>query len=281
METPAIRCRDLTALHAAGAGIDGLDLEVGRGEVFGFLGPNGAGKSTTIRLLLDLLRPTRGTAEALGVEVRAGGAELRRRIGYLPGDLELFPRETGRSTLEFFAALYGRPPVLRDEALSRLGFPTAAYDRPIATYSTGMRQMLGLTIAFQHDPELLVLDEPTTGLDPVVRDAFLELVRGARARGRTVFLSSHVLEEVERVADRVGLIARSRLRLVATLDELRAKRPRRVTVLRRSGAREEFEHAGPVAPLLKALAVADVADVRIESASLDAVFRAAVAEAAS
>lgn len=281
MEASAILCRGLTALHAPGVGVADLDLFVRRGEVFGFLGPNGAGKTTTIRLLLDLLRPERGTAELLGVEVRTGGPELRRRIGFLPGDLALFPGTTGRGTLELFSALQGRPPVLRDEALRRLGFPAAALDRPTRTYSTGMRQMIGLVVAFQHDPELLILDEPTTGLDPVVREAFLSLVRDARDRGRTVFLSSHILDEVERTADRVGLIAGSKLRLVASLDDLRRRAPRLVTVVRKNGVTERFEHAGPVGPLLHALASEVVVDVRIEPASLDSVFRAAIAEGAA
>ncbi len=278
MEAPAILCRGLTALHAPGAGVADLDLSVRQGEVFGFLGPNGAGKTTTIRLLLDLLRPERGTAELLGVDVRKGGPELRRRIGFLPGDLALFPGTSGRETLALFSALQDRPPVLRDEALRRLGFPTAALDRPTRTYSTGMRQMIGLVVAFQHDPELLVLDEPTTGLDPVVREAFLSLVRDARDRGRTVFLSSHILEEVERTADRVGLIAGSRLKLTASLEDLRRRLPRLVTVVRKDGGIERFEHTGPVGPLLHDLATEAAADVRIEPASLDAVFRAAVRE---
>ncbi|HYC77824.1 MAG TPA: ABC transporter ATP-binding protein [Planctomycetota bacterium] len=279
MTAPALRCVGLTALHAPDAGVEDLDLEVRVGEVFGFLGPNGAGKTTTIRLLLDLLRPDRGSAEVLGVETRAGGPELRRRIGFLPGDLALFPRTTGRRTLELFAALQRAAPVRREATLDRLGFPRDALDRAVRTYSTGMRQMIGLTIAFQHDPELLVLDEPTTGLDPMVRDGFLDLVREARARGRTVFLSSHVLTEVERVADRVALIARSRLRLTATLDELRARRPRTVTVIRRDGTRETWEHAGDPDPLLRRLAEERPLDVLIEPATLDAVFRAAVSEA--
>jgi ABC-2 type transport system ATP-binding protein len=280
MDDAAIRCRGLTALHAPGAGVDRLDLEVRRGEVFGFLGPNGAGKSTTIRLLLDLLRPASGTAEILGIEVRRGGPELRRRLGYLPGDLALFPGATGAEVLALFADLHGGRAPLREDVLARLGFPAAALRRAVRTYSTGMRQMIGLAVALQHEPEVLVLDEPTTGLDPVVRDAFVGLVRDARTRGRTVFLSSHVLEEVERTADRVGLIATSRLRLVASLEELRARAPRVVSVVRRDGSLERFEHSGPVAPLLHALAAEAPHDVRIEPASLDAVFRAALTEAA-
>jgi ABC-2 type transport system ATP-binding protein len=276
MGEAAIRCVGLTALHAPRTGVEDLDLLVERGEVFGFLGPNGAGKTTVIRLLLDLLRPDRGRAEILGVEARAGGPELRRRIGYLPSDLALFPRVTGRRTLELFSSLYGLPPVRRDATLDLLGFPRPALDRAVRTYSSGMRQMIGLAIAFQHDPDLLILDEPTTGLDPLVRGAFLDLVRDAKARRKTVFLSNHVLDEVERVADRVGLIARARLRTVATLDELRARAPRVVGVRRAGGAYESSEHSGPLGPLLTRLgADPSVVDVRIEPASLEAIFKRA------
>ena len=205
-----------------------LDLSVPRGEVFGFLGPNGAGKTTTIRLLLDLLRPDRGRAVVLGEEVRKGGAALRARIGLPAGrPRSLSARHRGRDPRFLLAACRGGRPVRRDEVLAALGFPAAALARAgPKTYSTGMRQMIGITIAFQHDPELLILDEPTTGLDPLVRGAFLDLLRAARARGATVFLSSHVLDEVDRVADRVGLIANAKLRLVEGVAELRRRWPR-------------------------------------------------------
>jgi len=277
---PAIECRGLTLYHGKTPGVVDLDLVVERGEVFGFLGPNGAGKTTTLRLLLDLLRPDRGSARVLGEEVRAGGARLRRRIGYLPGDLALFPWATGAETLELFARLQDRPPARRDETLERLGFPRPALDRAVRTYSTGMRQAIGIALAFQHDPEVLVLDEPTTGLDPMVRESFLDLVRDARARGATVLLSSHVLSEVDRVADRVGLIARSRLRLVEEVEALRRRWPRRVTVRLRDGSQRVFEEAGEMGALLDRLRALDPVDVEIAPASLEEVFRAVVAEAA-
>jgi ABC-2 type transport system ATP-binding protein len=277
-EDLAIRCEGLTRYHGATPGVVDLDLEVPRGEVFGFLGPNGAGKTTTIRLLLDLLRPDRGRAVVLGSEVRAGGPALRARIGYLPGDLALFPRSTGREILDFFARLQWRAPVLRDGVLAALGFPESALDRRSRTYSTGMRQMIGIAIAFQHAPELLVLDEPTTGLDPLVRDAFLGLVADARARGATVFLSSHVLAEVDRVADRVGLVAGARLRLVEAVSEVRRKWPRRVWVRSRDGVEHAFDSDEPVAALLGRISALDPEDVEVRRAGLDSVFRSVVGE---
>jgi ABC-2 type transport system ATP-binding protein len=274
----AIRCEGLTRFHGATPGVVDLDLEVPRGVVFGFLGPNGSGKTTMIRLLLDLLRPDRGRAAVLGKEVRAGGAALRARIGYLPGDLGLPARATGLQVLDLFARLQGRPPAHRAEVLGALGFPEAALLRRTRTYSTGMRQMIGIATAFQHGPELLVLDEPTTGLDPLVRDAFLGLVDRARARGATVFLSSHVLDEVDRVADRVGLIAGARLRIEEDVGALRRSWPRRVWMRLRDGTVREFESAGPIGPLLDELRALDPAELEIRRAGLDQVFRTIVRE---
>jgi ABC-2 type transport system ATP-binding protein len=275
-ESLAIRCEGLTRYHGRTPGIVDLDLSVPRGEVFGFLGPNGAGKTTTIRLLLDLLRPDAGSAVVLGEEVRDGGSRLRSRIGYLPGDLALIPGATGRHTLDFFSRLQGRAPVRRAEVLSALGFPETALRRRTRTYSTGMRQMIGITIALQHDPELLILDEPTTGLDPIVRGAFLDLVRAARGRGVTTFLSSHVLDEVDRVADRVGLVAQAKLRLVDTMADLRRTWPRQVRVRLRDGTEQDFESSAPIPELLEDLRRLDPLDVQVGHAGLEAVFHAIV-----
>ncbi len=253
--------------------VSNLDLEVQTGEVFGFLGPNGAGKTTTIRSLLDLLRPQTGRVEVLGVEVRAGGGALRSRIGYLPGDLALFPFLTGRQTLVLFEQLNKRADVLRDHVLETLGFPRDALDRKVRTYSTGMRQMLGVTCAMQHDPELLVLDEPTTGLDPLVRTALLGLLREHAAKGRTVFLSSHVLAEVEDSADRVGLIHRGVLHLVENISTLRERLPRQVVLRHLDGRKEAFSHTGSPRELIDRLNPDMLSDLEIRPADLGAVFR--------
>jgi ABC-2 type transport system ATP-binding protein len=200
--------------------LDGLDLEVEAGEIFGFLGPNGAGKSTAIRVLLDVLRPTSGRAEVFGVAPREGGPGLRSRIGYLPGEL-IVPdaRRTAGELLGYLADLRGGRGVDRIAPLAeRFGLDL---DRPIRGLSKGNKQKVGVIQAFAHDPELLVLDEPTSGLDPLLQREFLDLVREHRDRGATVFMSSHVLSEVEDVAGRVAIIRAGR---IVDLDDVRTLR---------------------------------------------------------
>jgi ABC-2 type transport system ATP-binding protein len=225
--TAAIRADGLTKFYGRERGVAGLDFEVKAGEVFGFLGPNGAGKTTTIRLMLDLIRPTRGRIEVFGAEPRRDVA-LRRRMGYLPGDLRLYERLTARELFTYFARLrglhdLGRAPTLADHLELEL-------DRPLHALSKGNRQKVGLVQAFMHSPDLLVLDEPTAGLDPLIQQTFYELVAAVKSDGATVFLSSHVLPEVQHVADRVALIRGGRLVLVAGVDELRARALARVEV---------------------------------------------------
>jgi ABC-2 type transport system ATP-binding protein len=206
----------------------GLELEVERGEVFGFLGPNGAGKSTTIRLLLDLIRPTAGRATLLGKDSRADGVEVRRRVGYLPGDLRLFDRLTGREQLDSLARLRGgHGSVLQDELVERFQVPL---DRPIRELSKGNRQKVGVVQAFMHRPDLVVLVEPTGGLDPLLQEEFRLLLRETVADGRTAFLSSHSLDEVQHVCDRVGIIRAGRLIGVDAVDSLRDRALRHVRI---------------------------------------------------
>jgi ABC-2 type transport system ATP-binding protein len=206
----------------------GLDLRVERGEIFGYLGPNGAGKSTTIRLLLDLIRPTAGRAAVLGFDTRADGTEARRHVGYLPGDLRLADRLTGSAQLESFARLRGHvDAALRDELCERLG---VVLDRPIRQLSRGNRQKIGIVQAFMHRPDLVVLDEPTAGLDPLLQNEMRTLLRETAARGATVFLSSHSLDEVQHVANRVGVIRSGRLVDVDEVESLRERSLRHVTI---------------------------------------------------
>ena len=205
--------------------LESLDLELRPGEVFGLIGPNGAGKTTTMRLLLDILRPTSGEARVLGLDPRAGSAGLRRRIGFLPGELRLEGRITARTALEQFAAISGPvEPGGIDRLAERLGLDLG---RRVGQLSKGNKQKLGIIQAFMHRPELLVLDEPTSGLDPLVQQEFLALVGEAAAAGQTVLLSSHVLSEVERSADRVGILHRGRLVKVGTVTGLRLTRRRK------------------------------------------------------
>jgi ABC-2 type transport system ATP-binding protein len=205
-----------------------LDLRVERGEVFGYLGPNGAGKSTTIRLFLDLIRPTSGRASLLGLDSRSDGVSARERIGYLPGDLRLADRLTGREQLGSLARLRSHvDATLRDELCERLG---VVLDRPIRQLSRGNRQKIGIVQAFMHRPDLVVLDEPTAGLDPLLQNEMRALLRETAERGATVFLSSHSLDEVQHVADRVGIIRSGRLVDVDAVESLRERSLRHVTV---------------------------------------------------
>jgi ABC-2 type transport system ATP-binding protein len=228
MDGPAIVTRALTKTYGRARGVADLDLEVRPGEVFGYLGPNGAGKTTTLRLLLDLIRPTRGSATVLGLDSHREGRAIRRRVGYLPGDLRLYVSLSGRELLDYFGHLRGAIPRERAEALARR--LDCDLGREIRALSSGNRQKLGLIQAFMSDPELLILDEPTNGLDPLVQQTFYELVLEARAAGRTVLLSSHILPEVERVCDRVGILREGRLVAVESIADLRARAVRRVEI---------------------------------------------------
>jgi len=205
-----------------------LDLRVEPGEVFGYLGPNGAGKSTTIRLLLGLIEPSGGTATLFGLDSWRQVVEAHRRVGYLPGDLRLSDRLTGREQLESLARLRGGVDErLRAALCERLG---VVLDRPIRQLSKGNRQKLGIVQAFMHRPELVVLDEPTTGLDPLLQSEVRALIRETARDGRSVFLSSHSLDEVQHVADRVGIIRSGRLADVDTVESLRERSLRHVAI---------------------------------------------------
>jgi ABC-2 type transport system ATP-binding protein len=235
---PAIETAGLTKFYGAQRGIEDLDLRVEPGEVFGYLGPNGAGKTTTIRLLLDLIRPTRGRASIVGHDVTAESVEARRLTGYLPGEL----RPPAQSTAVGFLAYLGR---LRggvewrviEELAERLDLDLG---RRIGDLSKGNKQKVGVVAAFMHDPAVLILDEPTTGLDPIRQEDVLDLVRERAAAGRTVFLSSHELDQVEHVAGRVGIVRDGRLVAVESIAELKERAIRKVEV-RLAGAADGIE----------------------------------------
>ncbi len=217
--TSIIRTERLTKAYGEHRGIIDVDLEVAEGEVFGFLGPNGAGKTTTIRTLLDLIRPTSGRAFVFDVETTVDPVSIHRRIGYIPGEFSLYDRLTGGQTLAYFANLRGGVDRAYQQALiDRFEIdPT----RKFKELSKGNKQKIGLVIALQHRPELLILDEPTSGLDPLVQQSFYALVREAQADGRTVFLSSHILSEVERTCDRVAIIRDGRIVKTDSVEGLR------------------------------------------------------------
>jgi ABC-2 type transport system ATP-binding protein len=227
--TIAIEAVDLTKYYGDTPGIVDLDLEVMAGEIFGFLGPNGAGKSTTIRTFLDLLHPSSGTVTILGYDSHEESVEIRRRTGYLPGDLSMYNDMTAREMLRYFSSLRGVDTTARVEELAdRLQLDL---DIKIGSYSSGNRQKVGIVQAFMADPELLILDEPSTGLDPLMQQEFYQMLDEVRQAGNTVFLSSHVLPEVERTADRIGIVRNSRLVTVQTVDDLKAKARRHFQIV--------------------------------------------------
>jgi len=214
-----IRTEKLTKSYGSHRGIIDVDLSVEQGEVFGFLGPNGAGKTTTIRTFLDLIRPTSGKASVFGIESSADPVAIHRRIGYIPGEFALYDRLTGKQTLEYFANLRGGvDPAYQASLIERFDLDPS---RRFREYSKGNKQKVGVVIALQHRPELLVLDEPTAGLDPLVQQTFFTTLRETVADGATVFLSSHILSEVEKSCDRVAIIREGRLAKVGTVDALR------------------------------------------------------------
>lgn len=285
----AIDARELTKTFGAQRGIDAVDLAVEPAQIYGFLGPNGAGKSTTIRILMGLYRPSRGTARVLGHDCQADSVAVHRRTGYLPGELALPAALTGREVLTRFARVRGmRDTTYRDALIERFG---AELDRPIRALSKGNRQKIGLVAAFMHRPELLVLDEPTSGLDPLLQEEFSALLRETADEGRTVLLSSHDLAEVQRVVHRLSIIKQGKIIISGTVDELRAHAPRTfevtfgepVTADRFDGLEglQAVELApnrlrllvrGPIAPCLKAVAALDPIDLQARPVDLDELF---------
>jgi ABC-2 type transport system ATP-binding protein len=285
----AIETRQLTKTYGHTRGITDVSLEVREGEVFGLLGPNGAGKTTTLRLLLDFIRPTSGSASVLGLDSRRSAVEIHRRIGYLPGELALYPKMTGEQLLAFIAQLSGVPMPPKATALAdRLDLDLS---RPIGTLSKGNKQKVGIVQAFAFDAELLILDEPTSGLDPLMQDEFHHLVSEAVADGRTVLLSSHRLDEVQRIADRVGIVRDGKLVVVEDVGVLRAKALRQLTfhfaapvgaehfiglagvdTVESSGDRVRLSVHGSLDAVVKAAAKHEVVDLVAEEGDLDAVF---------
>jgi ABC-2 type transport system ATP-binding protein len=289
--TAIIQTEKLTKYYGSHLGIVDVDLEVTEGEVFGFLGPNGAGKTTTIRTVLDLIRPTSGRALVFGIESTVDPVAIHRRIGYIPGEFTLYDRLTGGQTIEYFANLRGGV----DRAYQGSLIDRFEIDpkRRFREYSKGNKQKIGLVIALQHRPELLILDEPTSGLDPLVQQSFFALVHEARAEGRTTFLSSHILSEVERTADRVAIIRDGRIAKIDSVEGLRDLAHHQVE-LRFSGPvpTAEFEGlpgvsevvaddhvlrmrvSGPITPVVRAAARYELLDFVSREPTLEETFLA-------
>ncbi len=290
MSVPAIETAGLTKFYGSQRGIEDLDLRVERGEVFGYLGPNGAGKTTTIRLLLDLIRPTRGSAAVAGLDVQAQSLEARRLTGYLPGELKPPSQSTAIGFLSYLGRLRGGVDRRAIEQLaSRLELDL---ERRIGDLSKGNKQKVGIVAAFMHDPELLILDEPTSGLDPLRQQDVLDLIRERAAAGRTVFLSSHELDQVEHVAERVGIVREGRLVAVEAIAALKERAARKVEVrlaastegadglrnvpgvraFSRDGDVVRLEIQGSMDPLIKELAKLPVQTFTSEPLELDEIF---------
>lgn len=287
--TAAIETVGLTKTYGPTQAVVELDLRVERGEVFGFLGPNGAGKTTTIRMLMALQRPTGGRAVVLGLDCQRDSLAAHRRVGYMPGDLELYPRMTGQQHIDWFARARGEcEHRVVQELVERFG---VVLDRPAKELSKGNRQKVGLVLALMHAPELLILDEPTSGLDPLMQNEFERFVRESVTDGRTVFLSSHELDEVQRLADRVAIIKDGQLIATDSVDSLRQSAPQKVeatfrqaihrqlfaaiegvTVTDCEGPRIALEVTGRLGPVLKLIAEHDPVDVISRHADLDELF---------
>ncbi|HSK93544.1 MAG TPA: ABC transporter ATP-binding protein [Candidatus Angelobacter sp.] len=287
--TPMISTRGLTKHYGGISALDDLTLDVRPGEIFGFLGPNGAGKSTMIRTLLGYLHPTAGSATVLGLDITTDSVEIRSRTGYLPGGVALYDSMTGEQVLDYLARLQGRGAYRRDELVERLQMPRADLRRRVRDYSRGMRQKIGVIQALQHEPELAILDEPTEGLDPLMQQSFYGILGDLRAEGRTIFFSSHVLSEVERVCDRVAIIRHGRLMAVHEVRELLAHRRRKVSIRWRGAAPDAGTLPGlvdvtidgdrlfgtlqgDVSEFVRAVASPSLEDLTIEPASLEEAF---------
>lgn len=276
--------------------LDNLSLEVREGEIFGFLGPNGAGKTTTIRLLLDLIRPTGGSATIFGKDVRQQSVEIHKQIGFLPGELNLWKGRTALEVVKYLANVRGDAPAQVKEAKTlaeRLKFDLS---KKVREYSTGNKRKLGLIIAMMHKPQLLILDEPTSGLDPLMQQIFNQMMLETRADGRTVFLSSHVLSEVQAICDRVGILRDGQLKAVEDVEKLthvdfrhvemrfrdaipQAWLPRLQSLegakqLEANGKTLKLQLIGDFDPLLRVVSDGYLEDMRIHEPSLEDIFLA-------
>jgi ABC-2 type transport system ATP-binding protein len=273
------------------AAVSDVSLTVDTGESFGYLGPNGAGKTTTIRCLLGFITPSAGTMRVLGKDVRHDLMQILDDVGYLPGEFGLWPAMTGREVLDYLGELHPHSPHRRDELLERFELSQADLDRQVRHYSRGMRQKIGLIQAFQHEPVLVILDEPTEGLDPLMQDRFIGLLREHKARGGTVFMSSHILSEVELATDRVGVVKRGRLVRIGAARDLTGERVRHCTLTLKTPMPEglldlpgvsqladltnthvRFEYRGDMEPLMRALGDAAVLEFLAEPESLTEAF---------
>ena len=295
-----IEINGLSKIYGSGSNqtlaLDNLHLQVSRGEIFGYLGPNGAGKTTTIRLLLDLIRPSSGSAKILDLDVREQSVEIHRRIGFLPGELSLWEGRTGDQIINYVASVRGDTRGIvkhADELAQRLDLDTTKRVRDL---SSGNKRKLGLVIAMMHSPELLILDEPTGGLDPLVQQTFHEMMEEYRAKGRTVFLSSHVLSEVQAICNRVGILRDGELKAVESVEKItnvefhwvdvtfrdaipagfeqQLESMPSITDVSANGTRVRMRMIGDFDPLLRAISSGYVEMLHVDEPSLEEIFLA-------
>jgi len=268
--------------------VRGISMSVEQGEIFGFLGPNGAGKTTTIRCMLDVIRPTSGTIRVLGLDTQRDAMQLHRRIGYLPGDVRLPGQMTGKQVIDYFSRLQGSQPALLNDLVERFD---VEMKRPLKGYSKGMRQKIGIVLAFMCDPEILILDEPTSGLDPLLQRTFNEFLLQEQQRGKTIFMSSHIMSDVEKVCQRVAVIRQGEIVTIEEVEKLRQKAGQRVTVefgddvaladleripgvsnVTANNHAYHFNVGGSMDALVKALSLHEVLSLQAEEAPLEEVF---------
>lgn len=287
-QEPVIVIDKLQKSYGKVQAVRGISMSVERGEIFGFLGPNGAGKTTTIRCMLDVIRPSAGTIRVLGLDAQRDKLELHKHIGYIPGDVRLPGQMTGKQIINYFSRLQGRQPVLLDDLVARFD---VEMKRQLKSYSKGMRQKIGIVLGFMCDPDVLILDEPSSGLDPLLQRTFNEFLLEEQARGKTIFMSSHIMSDVEKVCQRVAVIRQGELVTVEEVEKLREKAGQRVTVefgdavaqeelaripgvsmVSKNNSSYHFSVSGSMDPLIKALSRHEVVRLQAEEAPLEEVF---------
>jgi ABC-2 type transport system ATP-binding protein len=286
--TPAIEINQLKKYYGKIEAVKGISMSVERGEIFGFLGPNGAGKTTTIRCMLNLIYPTSGSIRILSMDAQSDAINLHKHLGYLPGDVRLPGDMTGKQVIDYFSRLQGLEPVLLNPLVEMFD---VEMKRPIKSYSKGMRQKIGIVLAFMCDPDVLLLDEPTSGLDPLLQKTFNQFLLDEQARGKTIFMSSHIMSDVEKVCHRVAVIRKGELVTVETVEALREKAGQRVTVefgdsvapeelaripgvsmVQQHNGQYQFNISGSMDALIKALSRHNVVRLNAEEAPLEEVF---------
>ncbi len=287
--TPVIQLKKVTKLYGKNVGVKNVSLDIKPGSIFGFLGPNGSGKTTTISMLVDLIRPSKGSINIFGLDSKQESVAIRRRIGFLSGDFALDETLTGLQQLKYFANLRGGVPITRIRELAKQF--ECNLNRPIKTLSRGNRQKVGLISALMHDPELLIFDEPTSGLDPLMQAEFNKILLEHKQKGKTAFISSHVLSEVQEVCDEVAFIREGSVIAIRHTSELGAKLPKRVRISRpdtglKSKLKEldsvtllkgddlaiEFSYGGDINQLIGLLSKNKLQDLIIEEADLETIF---------